>query len=153
MRNALAAIVCLLAFGALAPAYASDPAPAVVEDEAAVSKLLGGHMLNLNWITWGTSGRVEIKEKSGKFYVKGMQKSQSGDYVMIDGWISHIATNEFTVNGTLVTKVATVNGGLPCGRAGEFSFAAKGKDKFWRLVDAENPCSKKTEDVLDIYFK
>jgi len=153
VRNIPLVIALLLVLGSAAPVFASDPAPAVVEDEAAVSKLLGGHMLNLNWITWGTSGRVEIKEKNGKYYVKGMQKSQSGDYVQIDGWISHITTNEFTVNGTLVTKVATVNGGLPCGRAGEFTFAAKGKDKFWRLVDGENPCSRKTEDVLDIYFK
>jgi hypothetical protein len=57
------------------------------------------------------------------------------------------------VKGTIITKVATVNGGLPCGRAGEFRFAAHEKKKFWRIVNTENPCAPQSDDLIDIYFK
>jgi hypothetical protein len=153
MRKTPIALALLVVLSAFSPAFASDPAVTVVEDQEAMQKVLGGHMFSLQWISWGTSGRAEIKEKNGKLTIKGMQKSQSGDYVSIEGWITHISATEFTVKGTVITKVATVNGGLPCGRAGEFTFAAKGKDKYWRIVHAENPCDPRNVDYIDIYFK
>jgi hypothetical protein len=152
MRRVPAALALLLTLCTVSSAFASDPAPAAGDPEV-IEKILGGHMFSLQWISWGTSGRADIKEKNGKLTIKGMQKSQSGDYASIDGVITSVTATEITVKGTIITKVATVNGGLPCGRAGEFRFAAKGKDKFWRLVDSENPCSPKTDDLIDIYFK
>ncbi len=125
----------------------------VVNDAKAKKMLLGKHRLSLQWISWDYFGTATVTNKNGVLYLKGEQKQRGGkDYLKIDGTITSIDKNEFTFNGTIVMQVSHNNDGEPCEREGEMTFAIKGKRRYWRLQEMDNPCDGVT-DYVDIFFR
>ena len=130
-------------------------AETIINDQAARQKLLGKHMLSLQWISWKRFGLVRITEKNGTLYVKGAQAGVPGeganDYLTIEGRIVKINPRSFVFNGTIVTRVHHIAQGEPCVRKGTMTFRNTGKRRYWRLKEMDNPCSSVT-DYVDIYF-
>lgn len=116
------------------------------------AKLLGKHKLSLQWISWDYFGTATVTEKNGMLYLKGEQKSRKDtDFVKVYGTITAIEAKSFTFTGTIITQVSYINGGKPCQREGEMTFAITGKRKYWRLQQMQSPCGTET-DYVDIYF-
>lgn len=125
----------------------------VVGDANAKKMLLGKHRFSLQWISWDYFGAANVIDKNGVLHLTGEQKQRGGtDYLKIDGTITSIAQNEFTFSGTIVTQVSHLNDGAPCKREGEMTFAIKGKRRYWRLQQMENPCDV-AGDYVDIFFR
>jgi hypothetical protein len=125
----------------------------VVNDANAKNMLLGKHRLSLQWISWDYFGTATVTNKNGVLYLKGEQKQRGGkDYLRVDGTITSIDKNEFTFNGVIDMLVSHNNNGEPCKREGEMTFAIKGKRKYWRLQEMDNPCDSIT-DYVDIFFR
>jgi hypothetical protein len=139
---------------AAALALAAPPARAgstVVNDPAAKRLLLGRHMLSLQWVSWDRFGTATVAERDGVLTLQGSQRV-GGDYLEIDGMITRVDAKEFAFRGKIVTRVSYINGGEPCTREGEFTFAIKGARKYWRLQQMDNPCDEAT-DYVDVYFR
>ncbi len=116
------------------------------------AKLLGKHKLSLQWISWDYFGIATVTKKNGALVVKGEQKSRKdADFVKVDGTITAIEAKAFTFTGTIITQVSYINGGKPCQREGEMTFAITSKRKYWRLQQMQSPCGTET-DYVDIYF-
>ncbi len=125
----------------------------VVNDANAEKMLLGKHRLSLQWISWDYFGAATVTGKNGVLSLKGEQKQHGGtDYLRIDGTVVSIDKNEFAFKGTIITRVSHINGGEPCKREGEMTFAVKGKRKYWRLQEMDNPCEE-VADYVDIFFR
>jgi hypothetical protein len=122
-----------------------------VKDRAEYRKLLGTHKLSLQWVSWEKFGKVTIAEERGMLKVHGRQEL-NGDYVQIDGTIVSVERNRFVFEGVITTRVSYNNNGEPCHRRGDFDFAAKGKRRYWRMQQIENPCEE-IADYVDIYFR
>jgi hypothetical protein len=124
-----------------------------VNSVKARNMLLGKHMLSLQWISWDYFGTATVTNKGGVFYLKGSQKSrEDSDYLEIDGRITEINEKSFKFDGRITMQVSHINGGEPCTREGEMTFAVTGKRRYWRLQEMKNPCDV-TTDYVDIYFK
>ena len=94
-----------------------------------------------------------MTNKNGVLYLKGEQRQRGGkDYLKVDGTITSIDKNEFTFNGTIDMRVSHINNGDHCKREGRMTFAIKGKRKYWRLQEMDNPCDGVT-DYVDIFFR
>ena len=148
----LSALFLLFAFSA--PTAASAQAPvAVVNDMAAMRRLLGPHAFSLQWVSWDRFGRVVVSKKGNSLLIKGEQRdAKTGDYVTIDGAITTVDAKEFGFRGKIVTRVSHINGGNPCVRDGDFTFAIKANRQYWRLQQMDNPCEAVT-DYVDVYFR
>ena len=110
-------------------------------------KLLGHHLLSLQWISWEYFGACDItKDEDGTLRCVGEQLSrENDDYLRLNGTISIVDATHFVFTGT-------INGGEECLREGTFDFKATGKRRYWRLQQMTNPCDECT-DYVDIYFK
>lgn len=125
----------------------------VVNDANAKTMLLGKHRVSLQWISWDYFGAATVTNKNDVLSLEGEQKQRGGtDYLKIDGIILSIDKNEFAFKGTIVTRVSHINNGEACKREGEMVFAIKGKRKYWRLQEMDNPCEGVT-DYVDIFFR
>jgi hypothetical protein len=125
----------------------------VVNDADAKKMLLGKHRLSLQWISWDYFGTATVTNRNGVLYLKGEQRQRGGkDYLKVDGMITSIDKNEFTFSGTIDMRVSHIYNGEPCKREGEMTFAIKGKRKYWRLQEMDNPCDSVT-DYVDIFFR
>jgi hypothetical protein len=144
-----ASLVVLAGFSSLV--FAQEKT--VVNDADAKKMLLGKHLLSLQWISWDYFGTATITHKAGVLHLKGEQKQQGGsDFVKIDGTITSVDKKEFKFDGTIIMQISHINGGEPCTRSGEMTFAVTGKRKYWRLQEMTNPCDEAT-DYVDIYFR
>jgi hypothetical protein len=123
----------------------------IINDANAGKILLGKHLLSLQWISWDRFGAATVVNRRGVYYLKGEQK-QRGDYVKVDGVITEVNAKDFKFDGTIEMRVSHINGGAPCKREGELTFAVTGKRKYWRLQEMDNPCDGVT-DYVDIYFR
>jgi hypothetical protein len=124
----------------------------IVNDKAAKKKLLGRHLFSLQWIGWNYFGTASITEQSGTVKVDAEQKSrENSDYVKMIGILTVIDSLQFKFRGTIETQVYHLNGGKPCKREGDFTFAIKANRKYWRLQEMNNPCDA-VVDYVDIYF-
>lgn len=144
----------LILGSSFAPLRAENQAKTLVKDAATKKKLLGKHMLSLQWISWEKFGSATVTEQNGLLTIKGEQRSKSKDpdWLTIDGVITEVASGQFKFKGKIETRVSHINEGKPCLREGEMNFAVKGKRKYWRLKEMDNPCDHVT-DYVDIYFK
>jgi len=125
----------------------------IVNDANAGKMLLGKHLLSLQWISWDYFGAANVVNKKGVYYLKGEQKQRGGsDYVKVDGVITEINAKDFKFDGAIEMQISHNNGGAPCKREGEMTFAVTGKRKYWRLQEMTNPCDEVT-DYVDIYFR
>jgi len=128
-------------------------------------KVVGKHMLSLQWISWESFGTVEIKkEADGTFSCRGEQMARkckrgteqgnidNDDYVKLDGTITIVDDTHLVFNGEIRTKVYHINHGEEVLRQGTFNFVATQNRKFWRMQEMLNPVDECT-DYVDIYFK
>lgn len=117
-------------------------------------KLLGKHLLSLQWISWEYFGSCDItKDEDGILRCTGEQLSrENDDYVRLNGTIQIVDANYFIFTGTIATKVYHINGGKECLREGSFDFKATGTRRYWRLQQMDNPCDGCC-DYVDIFFK
>lgn len=131
---------------------------------AAERKIVGKHMLSLQWISWNYFGSVTIKrEADGTLSCKGEQLARNckdaeegcktnGDYVKLDGIIDIVDASHLVFVGEIRTKIFHINNGQEVLREGAFHFDATGNRKYWRLQEMRNPVDE-CVDYVDIYFK
>ena len=132
---------------------AQKPTRTIIKDAPAKRMLLGVHRLSLQWISWDYFGRAVVTEKDGTLYLKGEQKQRQGsDYLRIDGVITEVSAKEFKFEGVVDLRVHHINGGKPCKREGELTFAIKGNRRYWRMQEMDNRCDTAT-DYVDIFFR
>jgi hypothetical protein len=114
----------------------------------------GWHSFTIQWISLNKSspGRVNIKHLGDQEYsIQGEQRDpKSKEYVSIKGtFLNQGKTLKF--NGTIVSKINSINGGQPCELKGLAIFKASGKRQYWRLQQMLN-CDGQTTDYIDIFF-
>lgn len=125
----------------------------VINDTKARQMLLGKHMLSLQWISWDYFGTATVTNKAGVYYLKGNQKQRGGtDFLEVDGVITEINAKDFKFDGKITMQISHINGGEPCVREGEMTFAITGRRKYWRLQEMQSPCDV-TTDYVDIFFR
>ncbi len=163
-------VALLLAIAAPVPAPAADgPAPrsalaaamsapkAGRIDDAARQRLVGTHLMTLQWIGWGDlakAGTVTVKPDGKALAISGEQRGTgdaSGDYTRITGRIVSADAKSFVFDGEIVTRVASNGDGSECRRSGTMHFLATGTRRYWRLQEMKSPCSEVT-DYVDVYF-
>lgn len=117
-------------------------------------KLVGKHLLSLQWISWDYFGSCNItKEGENNYRCVGEQldRNNKGDYVKIDGFIT--ATDELNLvfTGTIKMKIYHINGGEEYVREGTFNFKSTQGRKYWRMQEMDGPDGE--VDYIDIYMK
>lgn len=152
-KVSLAAAVLLATSELLATA--ADTTKTVYEDPSKKAKLLGQHKLSLQWLQFEKPqyGNAVVTEKNGVLYLKGEQRGTGKEkgYLTVDGRITEVGAKSFKFNGKIKTCISHINNGKECLREGDMTFLAKGKRKYWRLQEMDNPCSEVT-DYVDVYF-
>lgn len=127
-------------------------------DAAARARLVGDHMLTLQWLGWGDltgAGRLVVEDAGDSLPMRGEQRGtgeNANDYVRIDGRIVSATRDGFVFEGEILTRVHHIANGIECKRNGTFTFKATGKRKYWRLQEMQNPCDSAT-DYVDVYFR
>ena len=132
---------------------------------SADSRVVGKHMLTLQWISWESYGSVEIKkETDGTYSCHGEQLARNcpkgteqgnidnDDYVKLNGTIEIVDRNHLIFTGEIRTKVYHINNGQEVLREGTFNFVTKENRHYWRLQEMKNPIDE-CIDYIDIYFK
>lgn len=123
------------------------PAPATIRE--------GKHKFSLQWIGWGEQfGSVDIKKvNDSTYYVKGEQRSaDSLDFASIDGNLIMLTPRRLRFEGTILTKVRTMNNNEVCDKTGTYTFFASGVRKYWRLQEMDNCEEGSAVDYVDIFF-
>jgi hypothetical protein len=127
----------------------------IVNSRTGYAQLLGQHKLQLQWISWfepKKSGDLTVTDRQGLLVIQGAQRDpRTGDFVEVDGIVTRVEDRTFDFRGRIVTRVSHINGGEPCLREGDMTFAIKGKRRFWRLQQMDNPCDGVT-DYVDIFL-
>ena len=117
-------------------------------------KLVGKHLLALQWISWDYFGDANITATDTKntYKIEGLQKSKDNtDYLKIEGTLTALSEDHLVFNGLIETSVSHLNEGTPCPREGEYHFKARSGRKYWRLQELNNPCDN-VADYVDIFF-
>ncbi len=117
-------------------------------------KLVGKHMLSLQWISWDYFGSVNITKEGNNYYrCVGEQQSREhkGDYVKLDGYITAVDDLNLEFTGTIKTKVYHLNGGEEFLREGTYHFKSTQGRKYWRMQEMDGPDG--VVDYVDIYMK
>jgi hypothetical protein len=158
MKKLLVLILMLsIAFGVEAQTKRRTPVRRATTTQRAQTpeqKVLGKHMLSLQWISWDYFGSCNItKDDKGVLRCKGEQLSrENDDYLKINGTINIVDANHLLFTGTIAMKIYHINGGKECLREGTFDFKATNGRKYWRLQQMDNPCDEAC-DYVDIYFR
>jgi hypothetical protein len=127
-------------------------------DAAARARLVGDHLLTLQWLGWGDlsgAGKLVVEDAGDTLPMRGEQRGtgeNSEDYVRIDGRIVSASRDGFVFEGEILTRVHHIANGSECRRSGTFSFKTTGKRRYWRLQEMQNPCDSAT-DYVDVYFR
>lgn len=156
------ALLCAAAPLATAPAASGPPAargaPANGLDAAARARLVGEHLLTLQWIGFGdlsSAGRARVSDAGDHLLLRGEHRGSgenAGDYLRIDGRIVSASRDGFVFEGEILTRVSYIAGGAECRREGRFTFLTRAGRKYWRLQEMDNPCDT-TTDYVDVYFR
>ena len=117
-------------------------------------KVLGKHMLALQWISWENFGICTItKDKNGQLRCKGEQRSkENDDFLKMEGKIIIVNANHLKFKGTISILVSSLNDGKIYKRSGTFNFRARGQRKYWRLQEMERSNAEYV-DYVDIFFR
>lgn len=116
-------------------------------------KVVGRHMLSLQWISWDYFGVCTItKEADGRLRCVGEQLSKEtpGDYLKLDGYIEIVDAKHLIFEGDISIKVYHLNEGNEYVRTGRYDFVSTQNRKYWR---AQNLEKIDATDYVDIYFK
>ncbi len=166
LRNLAIAFSCaLLCAGApVAIAASGDTRPATGTasanglDAAARARLVGEHLITLQWLGFGdlsSAGRAIINDAGDHLVLRGEQRGvgeNSGDYLRIDGRIVSATRDGFVFEGEILTRVHHIADGAECRREGRFTFLTRAGRRYWRLQEMDNPCDGVT-DYVDVYFR
>ena len=127
-------------------------------------KVVGKHLLTLQWISWKNYGSVTIKkEADGTLSCKGEQLAvncrdseqeckDNGDYVKLDGTIEIVDKDHLVFTGQIREKIFHINKGQEVLRDGTFNFVTKENRHYWRMQEMTNPADE-CVDYIDIFFK
>lgn len=157
MKNLTIAIALLfgLLLGLVLDLPGAQAAPATIKDAAQKKKLLGKHMLSLQWLLFDKPkyGTATVTEKDGVLYLKGEQIAggKDKDYLKVDGIITEVGPKSFKFKGKIICRVHYNNDGKECIRDGDMTFIITGKRKYWRLQEMKCPQCEVT-DYVDLYF-
>lgn len=127
-------------------------------DAAAKARLVGDHLLTLQWLGWGDlsgAGRLRIEDRGDSLAASGEQLGSgdnAGDYLRMSGWIVSASRDGFVFEGDIAIRVHHNADGAECKRSGTFHFKATGKRRYWRMQEMDNPCDGVT-DYVDVYFR
>ncbi len=127
-------------------------------DAAARARLVGDHVLTIQWLGWGDlsrAGKVVIEDRGDTLSLSGEQNGEgenAGDYLRLSGKIVSASRDGFVFIGDITTKVNHIADGAECKRSGTFTFKSKGARKYWRMQEMTNPCDPVT-DYVDVYFR
>jgi hypothetical protein len=127
-------------------------------DAAARARLVGEHLLTLQWIGFGdlsNAGRATVSDAGDHLVLRGEHRGSgenAGDYLRIDGRIVSASRDGFVFEGEILTRVSYIAGGAECRREGRFTFLTRAGRKYWRLQEMDNPCDTAT-DYVDVYFR
>lgn len=156
------ALLCAIAPLAAAPAADNRPAarnaPANGLDAAARARLVGEHILTLQWIGFGdlsSAGRATVTDAGDHLVLRGEHRGSgenAGDYLRVDGRIVSATRDGFVFEGEILTRVSYIADGAECRREGRFTFLTRAGRKYWRLQEMDNPCDTAT-DYVDVYFR
>lgn len=138
-------------------AQAADQRPNSL-DAAARARLVGDHLLTLQWLGWddlSRAGTLVVKDRGDTLAVNGEQRGSGenkGDYLRIDGRIVSASRDGFVFEGKIATRVHHIADGEECKRDGTFTFKTRAGRKYWRMQEMDNPCDTAT-DYIDVYFR
>lgn len=147
MKKIVGIVSFLFVTYAAAAQQKEAPAPATIRE--------GAHNFSLQWIGWGEKfGSVQIKKLNDSTYtVKGEQRSDDNlEFASIDGKLIMITPRKLRFEGTILTKVKSLNNGEVCDKTGTYTFFASGVRKYWRLQEMDNCEEGSTVDYVDIFF-
>jgi|WetSurMetagenome_2_1015567.scaffolds.fasta_scaffold361777_2 hypothetical protein len=155
----LAVFLLVAAAAPVARAQQSAPARTVVRDQAAKRQLLGEHKLSLQWISWKHFGKATVTDRDGLLELRGEQRRDAADtqgspddFLRLEGVVTEVRALEFVLRGAVTTRVSHLADGKECRREGIFTFAIKGKRRYWRLQQMQNPCDE-VVDYVDLYLR
>lgn len=116
-------------------------------------KVVGKHMLSLQWISWDYFGSCNITKEGGRLRCVGQQLSREneGDYLKIDGYITIVDELNLEFTGTIRTKIYHLNGGEEWLREGTYHFKSTQGRRYWRMQEMDGPDG--VTDYVDIYMK
>ncbi len=141
------------------PAVATpSKAPANGLDAGARARLVGKHLLTVQWLSWGglrDAGKLVVKDLGTVLSAEGEQLGRgenAGDYLKISGNILSASKDGFVFEGDILIRVHHNANGEECKRSGTFTFKTKGGRKYWRLQEMDSPCDTAT-DYVDVYFR
>lgn len=130
-------------------------------------KIVGKHLLTLQWISWKGFGSVVIKkEADGTLSCHGGQFARdcykagdvdhecytNDDYIKLDGTIEIIDETHLVFTGDIRQKIYHMNNGEEILRQGTYNFVQKENRHYWRMQEMTNPVDE-CVDYIDIYFK
>jgi hypothetical protein len=142
--------------GACSLTAAATPANGL--DAAARARLVGEHLLTLQWLSQGDladAGKLVVKDSGDTLSVDGQQLGQgdnAGDYLRVSGRIVSASRDGFVFEGDIVVRVHYIADAVECKRSGRFTFKTKGGRKYWRMQEMTNPCDE-VADYVDVYFR
>jgi hypothetical protein len=140
------------------PAAAPSKASANGLDAGAKARLVGEHMLTVQWLSWGglrDAGKLVVKDRGAILSAEGEQLGSgenAGDYLKMSGKIVSASKDGFVFEGDILLRVHHNANGEECKRSGTFTFKTKGGRKYWRLQEMDSPCDTVT-DYVDVYFR
>ena len=155
MTKMLTCLALLLAAPAAASQITAPDGPGehtIINDSAAMRRLLHNSGITLQWIGFETParGHVRVFELNGQYRLTGSQAARrGGGRVTVDGVVLAIDARSFTFRGRIVIT-DTPDPGRNCVRDGTYEFRATGTRRYWRLQQME-ACDGLT-DYVDIYF-
>lgn len=116
-------------------------------------KILGKHMLSLQWISWDYFGSCNITKEGTQYHCVGEQLSREnkGDYLKIDGYITIEDELNLIFTGTIRTRVYHLNEGKEWLREGTFHFKSTQGRRYWRMQEMNGPDG--VTDYVDIYMR
>ncbi len=116
----------------------------------------GSRPMTLQWLNESNtkkakSGKVITKVEQGSpvLSMKGEQRKNDTDFLVIDGTMQPISATEFLFTGTITTKVSYLNEGKECVKEGNFTFKKYPGRAFYRLQEKDN-CSGEV-NYVDIF--
>jgi hypothetical protein len=139
---------------AILMAFAVGAAAQVSKGNAQLErKVIGRHMLSLQWISWEKFGTATVtKESDGRLRCVGSQYSDDKkDYLLLDGYIEIVSAVHLKFTGTIKTRVYHLNNGNEYVREGTFDFKSTNGRRYWREQEMKGPDG--VTDYVDIYFK
>jgi len=130
--------------------HARPAAPARVNSARDAARLRGLQGISLQWISWDQRGDVGVTiDEAGVWRLYGEQFGPNYQAVVVDGTITEIGADYFTLEGAITIANAPEEG-RTCEGYGSWRFAVTQNRKYYRLREFEW-CDDLT-DYIDLYF-